>query len=233
MAKAERLLYLINLIKSNQGLTSKELAGKCKVSERTVFRDINSLASASLPVYCDHGYRFLEGTFLPTLNLTDEEFSTLQFALEFSPITADRCLQESAKNIVSKLQATRKNLPAEGSRRAGSAFSGPDVSKQIKTDASPLHETSKFSLMFKLLQLAIKQQKAIRIKCLKRANQLEEFLIEPYALLSKNGGWLILCYCWHCKQIVLYELSRIRSVSLTIQSFKSKISLDKLLVIHQ
>ena len=154
---------------------------------------------------------------------------------------ADRTMQESANSLLCKLQTVRKRLPPvestiERSLNTGrrGVFDGQNRSPETKPDlASSSHETSKFSLMFKLLQLAIKQQKAIRIKCLKRANQLEEFLIEPYALLSKNGGWLILCYCWHCKQIVLYELSRIRSVSLTIQSFKSKISLDKLLVIHQ
>jgi len=241
MAKADRLFYLINLIKSNQGLTSKELAEKCRVSERTIFRDINSLASASLPIYCKHGYKFLEGTFLPTLNLTDEEFSTLQFAFEYSPIKADRALQESANNLLSKLQTARKSLPREElTIERSSPTSGrgvldrQDTSPKTKPDLTKAaYETSKFSLMVKLLALAIDQQKAIRIKTKRRGEQLEEFLIEPYALLSKNGGWLVLCYCWHCKQIALYDLSKIRSVSLTTQSFKSKLSLDKLIAVHQ
>lgn len=223
MAKADRLLYLINLIKSHHNLTSKELAGKCGVSERTIFRDINSLASASLPIYSDHGYKFMEGAFLPTLNLTDEEFSTLQFAFEFSPIKADRSLQESVRNILSKLETVKKRLPPGELDR--SKLVEPDL------DSSP-HETSKFSLMFKLLHLAIDQQKAIRIRCRKRGHLLDEFLIEPYVLVLKNGKWLVLCYCWHCGKIVFYDVSKIKSVSLTTQSFKSKMSLDKLLAVH-
>ena len=224
MAKADRLLYLINLIKSHHNLTSKELAKKCGVSERTVFRDINSLASASLPIYYDHGYRFLEGAFLPTLNLTDEELSTLQFAFEFSPIKADHSLQELAKNILSKLESAKMRLPP----------GELDRSKQVKQDqTSSPHETSKFSLMFKLLHLAINQQRTIKIRYRKRGNRSDEFLIEPYALVSKNGEWLVLCYCWHCRKIVFYDVSKIKSVSLTTQTFKSKINLDKFLAIHQ
>jgi predicted DNA-binding transcriptional regulator YafY len=223
MAKADRLLYLINLIKSQHNLTAKELAEKCGVSERTIFRDVNSLASARLPIYYDHGYRFLEGAFLPTLNLTDEELSALQFALEFSPIKADRSLQKLARNILSKLEAGKKSLSSEE----------PDRSNQVNQDiTSSLPETSKFSLMFKLLNLAIDQQRAIRIKCRKPGSRLDEFLIEPYALVSKNGEWLVLCYCWHCRKIVFYDVKDIKTVSLTTQNFKSKINLDKLLAVH-
>jgi predicted DNA-binding transcriptional regulator YafY len=224
MAKAERLLYLINLIKSHHNLTSKELAERCEVSERTIFRDINSLASARLPVYYDHGYKFLGGAFLPTLNLTDEEFSTLQFAFEFSPIRVDRSLQKLSRSIFSKLEVARKRLPPEEL----------DRSKRVEQDlpSSP-HETSKFSLMFKLLNLAVDEQRAIRIRCRKQGSRLDEFLIEPYALVSKNGSWFVLCYCSHCRKITFYDVSKIKSVSLTTQTFKSKIDLDKLLAVHR
>ncbi|MFQ6003711.1 MAG: helix-turn-helix transcriptional regulator [Candidatus Zixiibacteriota bacterium] len=224
MAKADRLLYLINLINSNHNLTAKKLAEKCGVSERTIFRDVNSLASARLPIYYDHGYKFLEGAFLPILNLTEEEFSTLQFAFEFSPIRIDSSLRRAAKNILSKLEATKKRLPP----------GEMDGTRQVKQNlANSPYETSKFSLMFKLLNLAIEQQRATRIRYRKRGNRLDEFLIEPYALVSKNEEWLVLCYCWHCRKIVFYDVNRIKSVALTSQTFKSKISLDKLLAVHQ
>jgi len=224
MAKAERLLHLINLIKTHHDLTSKGLAEKCEVSERTIFRDINSLASAQLPIYHDHGYKFLEGAFLPTLNLTEEEFSTLQFAFEFSPIEADLSLQKLARNILDKLETGKRRLPP----------GEQDRTKQVEQDVtSSPYETSKFSLMFKLLHLAIDQERTIRIRFRKQGNRLDEFLIEPYALVSKNGNWFVLCYCWHCRKVAFYDVSKIKSVSLTTQTFKSKIDLDKLLVAHQ
>lgn len=144
MAKAERLLYLINLIKSNHSLKSKELAEKCMVSERTIFRDLNSLASATFPIYHDHGYRFLEGTFLPTLNLTGEELTLLQFAFEFSPLKSEPSLYHLAKNIFNKLETSKRKPFLE--KQAES-----NHTKELGTSPLSSTEISRFSLMFKLL----------------------------------------------------------------------------------
>ena len=113
MTKAKRFLYLINLIKSHQKLRSKELAEKCGVSERTVFRDINSLASARIPIYYDKGSKFLGGAFLPTLNLTEEELSVLQFAFEFSPLKSEPSLYHLTKRINAKLKASGRKFLSE------------------------------------------------------------------------------------------------------------------------
>jgi hypothetical protein len=118
MAKAERLLFLINLIRSHRNLTSGELAERSGVSERTIFRDINSLASARFPIYYDRGYKFLEGAFLPTLNLSREELSALDFVFEFSPLKSEKSLSLLARDIHTKLEAGRRNPNSEKAARS-------------------------------------------------------------------------------------------------------------------
>ncbi len=222
--KAERLLYLINLIKSRHDLTSKELAEKCGVSERTVFRDLNSLASANFPIYYDNGYKFLEGAFLPTLNLTDEEFSALQFAFEFSPLKSNAPLFHLAKDICAKLETAKSTPSSEMSRCRNHTQ---------KTEATPANDLSKFSTMFKLLNLAIAQKKAVKIKYRKRGNRTMETLIEPYALVQKNPQWQVLCFCHGCNRIAFYDTNKIENISLTSHPFQSKLSLDKIFALHQ
>ena len=224
MTKAERLLYLINLLKSHHNLTSKVLAENCRVSERTIFRDINSLASASFPIYYDHGYKFLQGAFLPTLNLTDEEFSALQFAFEFSPLKSNSSLFHLAKDISAKLETSRRKLPSEKPVR---------LNHTEEDELNSGNGVARFYMMFRLLNLAIAQRKVIKIKYRKRGNHPVETLIEPYALMQKNPQWQVLCYCRGCKRIASYDVSKIESVSLTSQSFKSKLSLDKIFAVHQ
>ncbi len=224
MTKAERLLYLINLIRSHHNLASRDLAQKCGVSERTIFRDANSLASAGLPIYYDHGYRFLEGAFLPTLNLTDEEIATLEFALDFSPLKAQSSLFNLAKGIQAKLRSNRgKPLPDK-----------PAEHRCPGTVASPSPSAmSRFSAIFKLLNLAVDQRTVIRIEYESGLNGMTERLIEPYALVQKNPKWLVLGYCQDCGKIASYEVNKIKSVALTAQRFKSKMSLDKIFALHQ
>jgi predicted DNA-binding transcriptional regulator YafY len=218
VTKTERLLYLINLIKSHHNQTSKELAEKCKVSERTIFRDLNSLASATFPIYYDKGYRFMEGAFLPTLNLTDEELSTLQFAFEFSPVKSEQSLATLAKGIYTKLEASRHQPVLERSGRS-------DRAREPQT--LPSRRITKFYNMFRLLNLAIGRKKTMKIKYGDK-----EILIEPYALVRANPRWSVLAYCRDGGKIVSYSVNKIESMELTSEPFKSALSLDTIFTLQ-
>jgi predicted DNA-binding transcriptional regulator YafY len=74
MSKYDRLLHILNLLRSRRSLRAKDLARECEVTERTIYRDVLSLSSANVPVYFDDGYKLLSDAFLPPLNLTKEEF---------------------------------------------------------------------------------------------------------------------------------------------------------------
>lgn len=224
MTKAERLLYLINLIRSDRNLTSKELAEKCGVSERTVFRDINSLASARFPIYYDHGYKFLEGAFLPTLNLSEDELSALKFAFEFSPMKSNSSVSQLGQSIQSKLKAAKKEPESERSIKLN----------HIDTQESALgNGADKFFEMCKLLNRAIAQRKALKIRYKKKGNHTAETLIEPLALLQGNLRWQVLCFCHECQKMASYDLAKVEEISLTTQSFQSKIDLENIFIIHR
>jgi predicted DNA-binding transcriptional regulator YafY len=221
MSKAERLLHLITLIRSYRNLTSKQLAEKCDVSERTIFRDINSLAAAGFPIYYDRGYKFLDGAFLPTLNMTEEELSVLKLALEFSPVGSNPSVMQLGRSAQAKLEAAKKKPESERSDRipAEGAASG--------------NETAAFVEICRLLAAAIDDRKAVRIRFRVNGNRPGETLAEPMALLRGNPKWKILCFCRDCGRSVSYDLSKIESVSLTTQSFRSEPSLDKMFPLRE
>jgi predicted DNA-binding transcriptional regulator YafY len=226
MAKADKLLYLVNLIKSNHNLNAKQLAEKFGVSERTIFRYINSLASASLPIYYDHGYKFLDSAFLPTLNLTDAELSTLKFAFEFSPIKSDPLLVNTANSILAKLETSRKNSYAPNESIRSEKPPGSSPSKNAEATSPSSQEIINFFMIFRWISQSINQKKMAKVKYKK-----QELLIEPYGLVQKNSTWLILCNIQDSDQMILLDISRIEKVSLTNQTFESKLDLDRLLTV--
>lgn len=57
-----------------------DLAARCRVSERSIFRDLQSLQTMGLPVYFDRGYRLPSPAFLPALYLTGDEALALRVA---------------------------------------------------------------------------------------------------------------------------------------------------------
>jgi len=57
MTKAERLIYLVNMIKNRGAIYVKDMANECGVSDRTIYRDMKSLSRMNIPLYNQNGYR--------------------------------------------------------------------------------------------------------------------------------------------------------------------------------
>jgi len=51
----DRLFQIVYLLIEKQQMTAKELADICEVSERTIYRDIDKLTVAGIPVYTNQG----------------------------------------------------------------------------------------------------------------------------------------------------------------------------------
>lgn len=79
--RADRLLQIMLLLQTRGSMTSKELAGKLEVSERTIFRDMEALSAAGVPVYAERGaqggWKLTEGYRTDWAGLSREEIVPL------------------------------------------------------------------------------------------------------------------------------------------------------------
>jgi len=53
--RADRLISMLMLLQSRGRLTARELAGELEVSERTIYRDVEALSMAGVPLFCERG----------------------------------------------------------------------------------------------------------------------------------------------------------------------------------
>src|SRR5258708_15224749 len=79
--RADRLLSLLMLLQIKGHATAQELAVRLEVSERTIYRDIEALSTAGIPVYAERGpgggCMLAEGYRTTLTGLTGSEVGTL------------------------------------------------------------------------------------------------------------------------------------------------------------
>ena len=105
MSKYDRLLHILNLLRSRRTLNAQKLAEECQVTERSIYRDIISLSEANVPIYYDNGYKLASSNFLPPLNFSFEEYSCLRLALESSPLARIGDKGDLLRQVCAKIDA--------------------------------------------------------------------------------------------------------------------------------
>ncbi|MCJ7508565.1 MAG: HTH domain-containing protein [candidate division Zixibacteria bacterium] len=221
MAKAERLLQIVNLLKARRVMNARKIAQECNISERTVYRDVLALSSINVPIYFDKGYRLLPDAFLPTLNFTLEELLAIESALRYTPLYMDESFAKLAKRVYEKI---RSSVPESLKQ---------EVRKLESSEQAEKKETETFSkavLNASLIEKAIEHENSIYLSFLRRCDGIRlggeckigcrEILVNPYALVFKARFWSVLAYCTKCGLYLAYKLTSLRSVSLTQKKFQ-------------
>jgi predicted DNA-binding transcriptional regulator YafY len=203
--RASRLVSILLLLQSRGRLTAQELAGALEVSVRTVYRDMESLAAAGVPLYGeaghDGGYRLVDGYRTRLTGLTDGEADSL-FLTGLPGAAADLGLGASATAAQLKLMAA---LPAELRDRAGRAAG------RFHLDAPSWYRDADSSPHLAAVADAVWNERPIRIRYLRWAKPQEVTrVVEPYGLVLKAGRWYLVAAASNATRT--YRVSRILDV---------------------
>ncbi|MFI6594646.1 helix-turn-helix transcriptional regulator [Nonomuraea sp. NPDC050536] len=203
--RASRLVSILLLLQTRGRMTARELATRLEVSARTIYRDIESLHAAGIPLYGDAGpnggYQLLDGYRTRLTGLTGDEAESLFLAALPGP-AAELGLGAVVAAAQLKLMAA---LPVELRDRAGR------IQERFHLDAPSWYRDPEQVTHLPAVADAVWDSHAIQIRYRRwREPEEVERRLEPYGLVLKAGRWYVVAGCGD--QIRTYRVSQILSL---------------------
>lgn len=207
-----RILKIFTLVKGKPGIKASELAEKCEVSQRTIYRDINLLKLAGIPIYCDEGYRVSEDFFLPPVRFDLGEVLSLAMGAELLSRQKGTPFQRGVESAMEKIYAA---IPP-GLR---------DAVTRETTHFSPAWEPTvdyvKRVPILEVLERGVEENRTVRMTyyALSR-DQASEREVDPYGFLFRSNAWYLVGYCHWRGEIKIFKVDRIMDAQLLEYSFE-------------
>lgn len=205
--KINRLLEITILLLNKQTTTARELSDRFGVSTRTIYRDLDVLSSAGVPVYTNKGngggISLMENYSLNKTIISEQESEGLLLALK----TLQATKYPQIDGVLDKIGALFKNIESEDW-----------VHIEFLPWSSSPNEYNKFTDIKK----AILERKVIGFDYANSVGERCHRLIEPMRLLFKGQAWYLWGFCRNKMDFRTFRISRIKNVKLTAESFERR-----------
>ena len=217
--RASRLLSMLMLLQSRGHMTAPDLAEALGVSVRTVYRDVEALSLAGVPVYADRGpaggYQLLDGYRTRLTGLTTDEAASLFLAGAPGP-AAELGLGAVLAAAQLKLMAA---LSPELRLRA------ERIQERFYLDAPAWFQDAEQTPYLEVIADAVWNQLRCRVRYERWTGEVMRTL-EPLGLVLKAGVWyLVACVAEGdgaegARQPRMYRISRIQELDVSQEHFE-------------
>ena len=210
----ERLIQMVFYIVNHGHVTAKELSDFFNVSTRTIYRDINTLTLAGIPVISAKGtgggISLIEGFKIDKTLLSREEQQRVCQGLQI----LQAAQYPDVETVLSKI---------------GAVFRNAREPKWLDVDFSYWGSGGKEKIKISELQYAILNKHVIAFTYFNSELKKSERAVEPLRLVFKSHAWYIVGYCRHKEEIRIFRLSRMKNLQVMPERFERELPQDYLL----
>ncbi|MGN7359034.1 helix-turn-helix transcriptional regulator [Paenibacillus sp. SAF-054] len=205
--KLDRLLAITMMLLNQQRVSATELAARFEVSLRTIYRDMEAINQAGIPIVSfagsDGGYEIMSGYRIDKQVLSLEDFSSICSALRGARSATD-------------------SLDIDGLlERIGALMPGPERTIGLSSGHIDLDFQPEPLVKEKItpIQQAVKTQHLIQFLYLDNKGKESERTIEPMGLFLKGYVWYLYGYCLTRSDIRVFRLTRMTELQSLPQTF--------------
>lgn len=199
-----RLFKILYYLLDKGRATAPELAKRFEVSTRTIYRDIDALSGAGIPVYTEAG----RGGGICLMN---------HFVLDRAVLT-----EAEKQDILTALQnvAAAGNKGGEETLEKLSALFRIQAENWYEVDFARWGVSTGDNEKFELLKKAVLTRQRVKILYAGSGREKSHRTVEPLKLLYKSRSWYLKAWCLEKEAFRLFKLSRILEWEALEESFE-------------
>ncbi len=201
--KDNRLFRILYYILEKGKVTAKELADKFEVSVRTIYRDIDSIGSAGIPIYATQGkgggIEIAEDFVLSKSLLSEQEKQQIMSALQ----GLDNTTVEHENELLTKLSALFKMKSTHW----------------IEVDFTNWQNNKLYEKTFHEMKSAILRKHIISFAYFSSNEKETKRSVKPVRLLFKSQDWYLYAFCLLRNDFRYFKLSRIKNLEIRPENF--------------
>lgn len=202
MQESRLFQILYHLLQHGQ-TSAPQLAKKLEVSVRTIYRDIDALSGAGIPVYTEAGrnggIRLMEDFVLDRAVLSTQEKQEILSALQSLAVVGHDFELGILEKLSGIFQVSSENW--------------------FEVDFSRWWEPKRQSDSFSLLKSAILRCKCVRISYANSYGALSERTVQPLKLAYKGAAWYLKAFCTRKQDFRIFKLNRILDLEVLEEGF--------------
>jgi len=209
--KVDRLVSIIMILLEKERIGAQELADLFEVSPRTIYRDMDAINMAGIPVCSSPG---VGGGFeiMQKYKIDKKVFSTADLSSILMGLSSLSNMIRGDE-LVNALAKVKSFIPADRAK---------DIelkANQIYIDLSPWMGNRNIQSYLEIIKTALQESKLLSFEYADRYGNRTVRTAEPYQLVLKSNHWYWQGYCHKRNDFRLFKLSRTSNLQIQAESF--------------
>ena len=209
--KVDRLVSIIMILLDKKRIGAQALADMFEVSPRTIYRDIDAINMAGIPV---RGASGVGGGFeiMPEYKIDKKVFSTADLSALLMGLSSLSNIVRGDE-LVHALAKVKSFIPADRAKDIELKLN------QICIDLSPWLGNSNIQTYLEIIKSALQENKLLSFEYIAHRGKSTTRTVEPYQLVMKSSHWYLQGYCHKRKDFRLFRLSRMSNLQMQEETF--------------
>lgn len=206
--RLDRLFAITMMLLNRKRISATDLAARFEVSLRTIYRDMETINRAGIPVVSfsgsDGGYEIMQSYRLDRQYLSLEDLYSIYSALRgMQSATGDTGIAELLDRVGALISDKLHALDTSG----------------MLVDFAPASGSKEH---LRTLHLAIKECRLVQLEYMDIHGSETQRMVEPMGLYLKSGAWYLWGYCRVRSALRVFRLSRMNRVRIMSETFSRR-----------